>query len=78
MYLSENDIEILKLEQKIRIIQKEYSDLPNCEYREKLHNKAQKLNMQLDNMIFDAKGNYRKDKLHLINSGCLNLNLLNG
>lgn len=76
MKLSEEDNKILTLEKKVREIQKQYDPLPNCEARDKLWEKAHKLNRELNNMIFDSNGMFRKDKMHLIKDHCLNVALL--
>lgn len=76
MVLSEEDTLILTLEKKVREIYRQYDPLPNCEARYKLHEKAQKLNRQINAMIFDSSGNFRKDKIHLLICNSLNIKLL--
>jgi len=76
MNLSEEDIKILTLEKKKREIDAQYSPLPNCEYREKLWKKSWDLMKQINAMIYDAGGMYRKDKRHLLTGGSLDIHLI--
>lgn len=77
MELNEHDIKILILEKQKRQIDAQYSPLPNSEQREKLWRKSWNLMRQINAMIYDAGGNYREDKRHLLTaSGSLNLDLL--
>ena len=76
MKLSDEDIKILTLEKKKRENDAKYSPLPNCEIRETLWKKSWDLNRQISNLIYDATGNYRKDKRHLLIGSSLDLSLL--
>ena len=74
--LSEEDIKILTLEKKKRENDAKYDPLPNCEERDRLWKKSWNLMLQINALIYDAAGNYRKDKRHLLTGGSLDLSLL--
>ncbi|WP_312694100.1 hypothetical protein [Caproiciproducens sp.] len=76
MKLSEEDIKILTLEKKKRENDARYSPLPNCEERDRLWKKSWNLMLQINALIYDTAGNYRKDKRHLLTGGSLDLSLL--
>lgn len=76
MILSAEDIKILTLEKQKRENDAKYASLDNSPEREKLHTKSWKLNEQINAMIYDAGGNYRKDKRHLLNGSCLDIDLI--
>lgn len=76
MNLSEEDIKILKLEKEKRENDAIYGKLLNCELREKLWKKSWNLMERINYYIYDASGNYRKDKRHLLTGGSLDIGLL--
>ena len=74
--LSKEDIQILKLEKEKRENDAAYSKLPNCEQREKMWKKSWNLMLKINAYIYDARGDFRKDKMYLLNNGSLNIKLL--
>ena len=76
MILSAEDIKILTLEKQKRENDAKYASLDNSPEREKLHAKSWKLNEQINAMIYDSSGMYRKDKRHLLTGGSLDIELI--
>jgi hypothetical protein len=76
LQLSNEDIQILKLEKEKRENDARYSNLPNCEAREKMWKKSWNLMLKINAMIYDGRGEYRKDKRHLLTGGSLDIELL--
>lgn len=76
MTLSAEDIKVLTLERKKREIDAIYSPMPNGKERERLYKKSWALHKQISALIYDATGNYRRDKRHLLSGGSFDLHLL--
>lgn len=74
--LTSEDIKILTLEKQKRENDAKYANLDNSPEREKLHVKSWKLMGQINAMIYDASGMYRKDKRHLLTGGSLDIDLI--
>ncbi len=78
MTLSAEDREILTIEKEIRRLNAIKNNFPagNTEAEEKIHKKMLKLWSRQNSLIFDNKGNYRKDKRHLLSGCSLNISLI--
>ena len=76
MMLSAEDIKILTLEKQLRQAANQCDKCPNGKERERFWNKAYSLFKQQEPLLFDAGGNYRKDKRHLLNGSCLDIDLI--
>lgn len=74
--LSTEDIKILTLEKQKRENDARYANLDNSPEREKLHAKSWKLMEQINAMVFDSRGMFRKDKTHLLTGGSLDISLI--
>jgi len=74
--LSTGDIQILTLEKQKREIDARYANLGNSPEREKMWKKSWHLMEQVNAMIYDSVGNYRKDKRHLLTGGSLDISLI--
>jgi len=74
--LSKEDIQILKWEKEKRENDAKYSQLPNCEAREKMWKKSWDLMMKINYYIYDTTGSFRKDKRHLLTGGSLDIKML--
>lgn len=81
MKLSDEDIRVLELEKQIlhfgRLCAATNNTEPQCT---RYHNKAMAALREQSTLLYDAKGDYRKDRKHLLapNAGYLNLKLLEG
>lgn len=76
MILSAEDIKILTLEKQKRENDAKYASIGNSPEREKLHAKSWKLMKQINAMIYDSRGMFRKDKRHLLTGGSLDIDLI--
>ena len=76
MKLSADDIKILELEKDMLDIYAGMNRANSNELREALHKKVVKLGNEQGCMIFNQKGEFRKDKLHLTKNGHIDICLL--